>query len=207
MKAEEIYGKAKELVPVLPKDDITKIIIKQAVDQLNSASTTVESLRTLMNEIAAKLPEYSIVMAMKGVGTSLGPQLMAEIGDVSRFTHKGAITAFAGVDPGVNESGTYVQKSVSTSKRGSSSLRKTLFQVMDFLIKTRSRQALLCLYDRRCQQVSKDLLRTSKGISCISSGILIIHLFITTFRLALVWWPYFDAQFSTRINYSIFNVL
>ena len=32
-KAEEIYGKAKELVPVLPKDDITKLIIKQAVDK------------------------------------------------------------------------------------------------------------------------------------------------------------------------------
>ena len=28
-------------------------------------------------------PEYPVVMAMKGVGTSLGPQLMAEIGDVS----------------------------------------------------------------------------------------------------------------------------
>ena len=77
-----------------------------------------------------------VVMAMKGVGTSLGPQLMAEIGDVSRFTHKGAITAFAGVDPGVNESGSYEQKSVPTSKRGSSVLRKTLFQVMDVLIKT-----------------------------------------------------------------------
>ena len=136
-KAEEIYGKAKELVPVLPKDDLTKLIIKQAVDQLNSASTTVESLRTLMNETASKLPEYPIVMDMKGVGPSLGPQLMAEIGDVSRFTHKGAITAFAGVDPGVNESGTYEQKSVPTSKRGSSDLRKTLFQVMDTLIKTK----------------------------------------------------------------------
>ena len=135
-KAEEIYGKAKELVPVLPKDAITKLIIKQAVDQLNSASTTVESLRTLMNETASKLPEYPVVMAMKGVGTSLGPQLMAEIGDVSRFTHKSAITAFAGVDPGVNESGTYEQKSVPTSKRGSADLRKTLFQVMDVLIKT-----------------------------------------------------------------------
>ena len=111
-KAEEIYGKAKELVPVLPKDDITKLIIKQAVNQLNSASTTIESLRTLMNETASQLPEYPVVMAMKGVGTSLGPQLMAEIGDVSRFTHKGAITAFAGVDPGVNESGSYEQKSV-----------------------------------------------------------------------------------------------
>lgn len=103
----------------------------KAEDQLNSASATVESLRTLMNETASKLPEYPVVMAMKGVGTSLGPQLMAEIGDVSRFTHKSAITAFAGVDPGVNESGTYEQKSVPTSKRGSADLRKALFQVMD----------------------------------------------------------------------------
>ena len=137
-KADEIYGTAKELIPVLPKDDLTKLIVKQAVEQLNTASKTVEELRTLMNETAAKLPEYPVVMGMKGVGLSLGPQLMAEIGDVTRFTHKGAITAFAGVDPGVNESGTYEQKSVPTSKRGSSSLRKTLFQVMDCLVKTKS---------------------------------------------------------------------
>ena len=136
-KAEEIYGATMKLVPVLPKDALTKLIVKQAVDQLNIASKTVEELRTLMNATASKLPEYSIVMAMKGVGASLGPQLMAEIGDVRRFTHKGAITAFAGVDPGVNQSGTYDQKSVRTSKRGSSTLRKTLFQVMDALIKTK----------------------------------------------------------------------
>ena len=135
-KAEEIYGASKELVPVLPKDELTKLIIKQAVDQLNTASTTVESLRTLMNETAARLPEYPVVMNMNGVGPSLGPQLIAEIGDVTRFTHKGAITAFAGVDPGVNESGSYEQKSVPTSKRGSAELRKALFQVMDCLIKT-----------------------------------------------------------------------
>ena len=46
---------------------------------------------------------------MKGVRPLLGPQLMAEIGDVTRFTHKGAITAFAGVDPGVNGSGDYYE--------------------------------------------------------------------------------------------------
>ena len=136
-KAEEIYGTAKELVPVLPKDQTTKLIIRQAVDQLNTASQTVEQLRSLMNETAARLPEYPVVMAMKGVGSSLGPQLMAEIGDVTRFTHKGAITAFAGVDPGVNESGDYKQKSVHASKRGSSTLRRTLFLIMDVLIKTR----------------------------------------------------------------------
>lgn len=46
------------------------------------------------------------------------------------------MTAFAGVDLCVNESSTYEQKSVPTSKRGSANLRKTLFQVMDVLIKT-----------------------------------------------------------------------
>lgn len=136
-KAEEIYGIAKELIPVLPKDDFTKHIIRQAGSLLHAASQTVERLRSLMNDTAATLPEYPIVMAMKGVGPSLGPQLMAEIGDVTRFTHKGALTAFAGVDPGVNGSGDYIQKSVRASKHGSPVLRKTLFQVMDVLIQTK----------------------------------------------------------------------
>ena len=145
-KAEEIYGTAKGLVPVLPKDDFTKRIIRQAASQLNAASQTVEQLRSLMNETAATLPEYPVVMAMKGVGPSLGPQLMAEIGDVTRFTHKGAITAFAGVDPGVNESGDYSQKSVHASKHGSPALRKTLFQVMDGLIKTKPQEDPVYLF-------------------------------------------------------------
>lgn len=61
-------------------------------------------------------------MEMKGVEPPLGPQLMAEIGDVSKFTHKNAITAFVGVEPRVNESGSYTQKSVPTTKRVPSSL-------------------------------------------------------------------------------------
>ncbi len=151
-KAEEIHGKAKELIPVLPKDTFTKRILKQAVEQLNAVSQTVEQLRSLMNETASLLPEYPVVMAMKGVGPSLGPQLMAEIGDVTRFTHKGAITAFAGVDPGVNDSGDYSQKSVRASKHGSPVLRKTLFQIMDVLIKTKPDDAVYLFMDKKRAQ-------------------------------------------------------
>ncbi|SET91143.1 IS110 family transposase [Lacrimispora sphenoides] len=135
-KPGEIYTASENLIAVLSKDPMTKMLIKQAIDQLDTASKIVEELRSKMNQTAAKLPEYPIVMAMKGVGPSLGPQLMAEIGDVARFSHRGAITAFAGVDPGANQSGAYEQQSVRTSKRGSAQLRKTLFQVMDVLIKT-----------------------------------------------------------------------
>ncbi len=134
-KAEKIYYLSSDLIAVFPKNDTTKMLIHQAVAMLNTASATVEELRTKMNETAATLPEYPVVMAMNGVGPTLGPQLMAEIGDITRFAHRGALTAFAGVDPGKNDSGQYLQKSVRTSKKGSPCLRKTLFQVMDGLIK------------------------------------------------------------------------
>ena len=101
-KAEKIYQRSSDLIAVFPKDDSTKTLIRQAVTMLNTASQTVESLRLKMDQTASLLPEYPVVMAMNGVGPSLGPQLMAEIGDVTRFTHREALTAFAGVDPGKN---------------------------------------------------------------------------------------------------------
>lgn len=136
-KPKEIFEASKELISVYPKDESSKLLVKQAVDQLNAVSSAVEHIRTEMNRIASQLPEYPVVMAMCGVGTSLGPQLMAEIGDITRFTRREKLTAFAGVDPGANQSGTYEAKSVSTSKKGSPYLRKTLFLIMDCLIQTK----------------------------------------------------------------------
>ena len=129
-----IYDASRELISTLPKDNVTKMLVMQAIEQLNATSKIVAELRSQMNQLASELPEYPVVMAMTGVGSSLGPQLIAEIGDVERFSHRGALTAFAGVDPGANQSGTYDQKSVRSSKRGSPQLRKTLFLVMSVLI-------------------------------------------------------------------------
>ena len=135
-KAEEVYEASVDLIAVLPKDDMTKMLIRQAIEALNAVSSAVETLRTKMNETAATLPEYPVVMGMRGVGPSLGPQLIAEIGDVTRFEKRGSLIAFAGVDPGKDDSGDRNRKSVPTSKKGSPHLRKTLFQIMDILIKT-----------------------------------------------------------------------
>ena len=133
-KAEEVYRAASDLIAVFPKDDNTKMLVRQAVTMLNVASETVETLRIKMDQTASQLPEYDVVMRMDGVGPTLGPQLIAEIGDVTRFEHRGALTAFAGVDPRKKESGDQERKSNPTTKKGSPHLRKTLFQIMDGLI-------------------------------------------------------------------------
>ena len=75
-----------------------------------------------------------MVMEMFGVGPTLGPQLMAEIGDVRRFHSKKALVAFAGIDAPPYQSGQIDVRSRSISKRGSASLRRTLFLVMGVLL-------------------------------------------------------------------------
>lgn len=136
-RAEEIYEQSKDLIAMLPKDAMTKLLVRQAIDALNAVSATLERLKAEALKLASQLPEFPVVMAMRGVGDSLGPQLMAEIGDVTRFAHRSAITSFAGVDPGANQSGAHEAKSVRTSKSGSPELRKALFLVMDCLIQTK----------------------------------------------------------------------
>ena len=133
-KAEEVYRAASDLIAVFPKDDNTKMLVRQAISVLNVTSETVEALRVKMDQTASQMPEYDVVLGMDGVGPTLGPQLIAEIGDVTRFEHRGALTAFAGVDPRKKESGDYERRSNPTTKKGSPHLRKTLFQIMDGLI-------------------------------------------------------------------------
>ena len=87
-----------------------------------------------MNKIAATLPEYDSVMSMFGGGSVLGSQLIAEIGDVSRFPNKKALVGFAGLDASPFQSGNFNPQSRSISKRGSAALRKTLFQVMSVVL-------------------------------------------------------------------------
>ena len=133
--AEEIYTLAKNAVVLVPKSDVTKVLIQEAANQLTSISRSVETYRTEMERLASMLPEYPVVMQMYGVGKSFGPQLMAEIGDVRRFERKQALVAFAGIDPMPNQSGEKNIRSNKSSKRGSPYLRKTLFNIMSIYLK------------------------------------------------------------------------
>ena len=134
-KAEQIHSEAREMIALVPRSITAKLLVQETASQLLSVSRTVEALRAEMNRLAAQLPEYPVVMSMYGVGESLGPQLMAEIGDIRRFESKRSLAAFAGVDPMPNQSGAKDVRSNKISKRGSPYLRKTLFVLMSMLLK------------------------------------------------------------------------
>ena len=133
-KALELHADARQKFPLVPKSDTCRLLVKEAVAQLRTVSRTVEAYRAEMNRLASQLPEYETVMAMTGVGKSMGPQLIAEIGDLRRFAHQKSLVGFAGTDPIKDDSGDKVSESKPSSKRGSPYLRKTLFVVMTILL-------------------------------------------------------------------------
>ena len=104
----------------------TKLRITTA-KALTSAKAALAGLRTEMDRLARQFPEHETVRAMYGVGETGAVQLMAEIGDVRRFSKRSSIVSFAGVDPAVDESGKHVSRSKPTTKRGSPHLRRTLY--------------------------------------------------------------------------------
>lgn len=133
-KALDIYVEACGHVSVMPLNDTTKLLMEQAVSQLKTTSAAIAALKDEMQHLASELPEYPVVMDMFGCGAALGPQLMAEIGDVRRFHSKKAPVAYTGIDAPPYQSGALDVHSRSISKRGSSSLRRTLFLVMSVIL-------------------------------------------------------------------------
>ena len=133
-KALDIYVSACGRFGVMPKTKTAKLLVEQAISQLQATSAALAALKQEMQSLAASLPEYPVVMGMFGVGPTLGPQLIAEIGDVRRFHSKKALVAFAGIDAPPYQSGQMDVRSRSISKRGSASLRRTLFLVMGVLL-------------------------------------------------------------------------
>jgi transposase len=132
---ENIYDFSKECVSSISSEESNGFAVIQAARMLNSAIENCHAIQLEMNRLAARLPEYNTVMSMYGVGKVVGPQLIAEIGDPRRFHNRKAITAYFGYDSENYDSGQKVSVSNSMTKKGASALRRTLFIIMQILLK------------------------------------------------------------------------
>jgi len=133
-KARKIYAMASSGIPTLSSSTpSTKMLVLESVRVLGEINKTLQNILTQLQATASTLKEYETVRAMSGVGDVLAPRLIAEIGDVKRFHSASALVAYAGLDSPPYESGNFVGTRRKISKRGSSLLRKTGYEVMKCL--------------------------------------------------------------------------
>ncbi len=68
-----------------------------------------------------------LILTVPGVSIALGAQIVAEIGDVSRFKSGASVVKYAGLNSGVNESGEFKAKGSPITKVGSPYLRRAMW--------------------------------------------------------------------------------
>lgn len=129
-EARQLYALAQNGIPTLNADETTHMVISGAISLLRDANVSLFTILNRMRELAKQLPEYETVMAMSGVGETLGPRLIAEIGDPRRFRDAKALIAYAGIDAPPYQSGQFTGTNRHISKRGSKVLRKIGFELM-----------------------------------------------------------------------------
>lgn len=133
-KARIIYALAQNGIPTLGSNTpSTKMLVLEAVRVLREIEKTITKILTQMQDLAKSLKEYPVVREMSGTGNKLAPRLIAAVGDVRRFHSSKALIAYAGIDAPSYQSGGFTSTQRKISKRGSSILRKTGYEIMKAL--------------------------------------------------------------------------
>lgn len=83
----------------------------------------IAPLEQELRPIARADPDVALLVTIPGVGDLLAFTLAAEIADVSRFPSPGKLVGYAGMAPGVRQSGDRSTSGLPLSKAGSRTLR------------------------------------------------------------------------------------
>jgi len=124
-RAEKIYNHAENTLAVPEIDSIVSIEMKGLISEIELYDKQIQAIEKMMAR-TMKLIDSKIT-TIPGIATITGATILGEIGDVGRFSNAKKLVAFAGLDPIVNQSGKFENKSGHISKRGSPQLRSALF--------------------------------------------------------------------------------
>lgn len=96
---------------------------KQSIKQLRTVS------RKYNQASIAATPKATLrlLISIPGIGEQTAATLMAEIGQVKRFSSALKLIAYSGFDPRVRQSGTSLHRNTRLTKRGSPWLRRAVF--------------------------------------------------------------------------------
>lgn len=126
-------NKAKQLLQIASQSfgvrfckDAFSFQLKMLLEQIKFIEEQIKHCEHQMGEYLVELD--TPITTIPGIGPILGATILSEIGNIHRFDKPAKLVAYAGIDASISQSGQYEASKGSMSKRGSSHLRRALFQ-------------------------------------------------------------------------------
>lgn len=132
--AKEIKEMAK--ISIGEHNQTIELEIKFLVEKIELINEQLSVIDKKIEELADE--SNSPIFSIPGIGKYTGMVILSEINDINNFASAAKLIGFAGVDPAVYQSGEYNAPVTAISKRGSTYLRKALYQVALVIVNTNS---------------------------------------------------------------------
>ena len=132
-RAEQIQALAKGTFGIRLALDAFTLELKLLVEQIEFIEEQVtileEAIEQVMEEFRSdsEKPYRHVLETIPGIGPVLTAAIIGEVGDISRFPNAKALVAYAGLDATVKASGQFEGTRNRISKRGSPTLRNSLW--------------------------------------------------------------------------------
>jgi transposase len=111
--------------------DSTKSVQREVKKHIRFLKRQIDDLTGQLRKITEEHPvtdeNVKLLCSIPGVSDTTAHNLLAEIGDISRFSGVKQLVAFAGLAPAERQSGSSVRGKAMLNKRGSRRLRKSLY--------------------------------------------------------------------------------
>jgi len=134
-----------------------EIELKMLLEDYERKMQQYEKLMVLIESLALEIPGFDKLLGIKGIGLITAAGFVAEIGDVSRFSHPKQIQKLAGLSLKENSSGKHRGKT-TICKRGRKRLRYYLtFGIMPLLSKNEEFRELHHYYTMRKENPLKKM--------------------------------------------------
>lgn len=151
-KLQDLLATAQQSLPDVQGQSAHCIALRCYIELLIAYRKVIDEVEAQMVQLARRFPAFELLRSIPGVGQITGAVILAEIGEIKRFPSSKQLSAFAGLDASVFESGTYASNRNRISKRGSAYLRTALYQATVAAIAVRSKGAQNPILSRYYQQ-------------------------------------------------------
>ena len=110
--------------------DVTDVEVLKLPEMITELQSQMDLCNSILEELvdeARMIPYFECVKSIVGIGDNLAARIIAELGDMSRFTNRRALAAFAGLNPKIHQSGDVDGTHLKISKKGNRHLRCLLY--------------------------------------------------------------------------------
>lgn len=131
-KIDKLFEFCNDTLTAYEISEINRKIITDLVDNVKNIKSQIRDLEKQIRDLSSSYPEYEYLTSITGCGPITAATVIAEVGNIKRFSSADKFVSYSGATPKIDRSGKSVERMGKISKKGSRYLRHALYMIAEF---------------------------------------------------------------------------